>query len=370
MKRIHRIHIITALLAALAVLSGAGAYVRNRVYETDLTLWRDCAEKNEWRDMRTMVAYVGALKKKGEFGKAGEMLEKARQLEWDRGRFSMENIKFLVNQYVDYFPLRIQIVLHEFLLDLDPDDHRSYEFIASSYMLRGDMENARIAVSFMNRTFLHDAARAFMGDIYSYYGCYEKAEREYMKAVAKEARHPLWRVRLLQNSAGFRSIAEMKKLFDMHGKYLEPEHASVFTEFLYGNIPDDPVFLVPVAELAYKNGDYTRTGLCLDRLILETEKLPSEERADALLQAAGIYSNMKEYERVYSLLADADTADFPLDRQADIFLIMARICRELGKHSESGAWYEKTLEHIDDPDIQYIVRRKMGISRKAQDNGI
>ncbi|MFC1479325.1 tetratricopeptide repeat protein [Planctomycetota bacterium] len=353
----------------LILLSSAGTFIRNRVYKTGLTLWRDCAEKNNWHDMRTMVAYVGALKREGEYEKAAEMLEKARHLEWKKGRFSLENIKFLVSQYIDYYPIDMKIILHEFLLDLDPDDHRSFEFIASAYILKGDMENARIAISLLNRVFVYEGARALMGDIYSHYGSFAMAEREYLKAIGFEPNNPLWRLKLLQNGVRFKSSAEVAAILAENKRYLQSDDVSIFSGYISGGIPQYTNLLLSVAVLSYISGDYKRADQCLTRLIARSEKLPSEQHNIICIRAAGIYSEMKEYKRVYSILDSLDTGTFSEVQELDISLIMGRICRKLGKQKESLEWYDKALQYIDDPEIAYVVKRKKNLAQKDTSYG-
>ena len=356
MKRADRV--LALFLCAAVGIAAAGTFVRNRVYRNELTLWRDCAEKNNWQDMRTMVAYVGALKKEGRDAEASEILEQARKLDWNTARFSIENIKFLVNQYIDFFPIDIRIVLHEFLLDLDPDDHRSYEFIASAYMLKGDMENARITVSLLNRVFVYEEARALMGDIYSHYGCFSKAEREYMKAVTLEPNNPLWRLKLLQNAIQFRSRAEVSGMLVQYQQYLPAESVRIFGMYLQKGIPEQQDLLLPVAGLCYLGGEYARAEKCLNLLIAESGSLDTVEAAGFHIQAAGIFSDMREYARVYSILSNLEFEGLSDIRKVDVSLMMGRICGETGRYRESAEWYDRALEYIDDPEIIYVVKRK------------
>lgn len=355
--------ILLLTLSFLAIVSLLLTFVRNKIYRTDLILWEDCAKKNEWNDIRSMVGYAKALQDENNFEKAIKVLEKASEVDYSKYRFSKANLKFLIGRYAVVFPFKVARELNEFIFEIDSSDYQSLAYLAWSYFREGDIENARIAASLLNRSFLYPDARSIMGDIYSYYGCYEKAEREYLKAIELEPNNPRWGKKLIENAIRYHPSDKIENLLKEQSSYLSENTLEIYYDFLSGKTEGDLLELFNLALYYFQNGNFIQSVECINILLKQNAGTIATEH---LINISEMFAKLRDYDKAYDLLIAAKNKD---KDEFDILVILAGLCKKSGKLEESIQWYDRALEKTKNDRMIYILERKKKIVQRLIRNG-
>ncbi len=351
------------LLSVLSMLLITGTVKRNTVYYSELTLWKDCAEKNDFKDMRSLISYASWVMRKGDREKAWRLLQKGMTLKWEDRRFTMDNLKYLVQNVSMFVSREAVFELYQFIFEIDPRSDYALREIGNRYFSSGDVENARKAVSLAVRLFGKAESLAVIGDIYKFYGCYREAEDSYMLAFNREPNNSAWSDRIILNSLNFQDEAEFKNRLEMYGNKLSPKKRKLYNSLLNGVYDQAP--LITYASLFISMGRYAEAETCLDEF---TEKLGGGRNFPSrlLVKTVTLYRNLENFKKAEKLLA-AGLERYP--DNIDILMYTGYCFYEQGLWQQSLDAFNLVLKKsmATDEEFQYTLRRKIAAVRRMID---
>ncbi|MFC1581959.1 tetratricopeptide repeat protein [Planctomycetota bacterium] len=355
------------LLLLLVILSVIFSLIRNRVYQTGLTLWKDCAEKTEWQDLRSVVSYAThlAMQRTPESqAEASRVMARARLLEYKSGRYSLDAVKSLILNHLHMVAPEDRREIMQFVLEtIDPLDSKLLEMNALSYLLEGDLDNARAAASLLNRISPDPASKVVMGRVYNAHGCYQKAERDFFAAIAIERNVPRWHEVLLENSLCHSDPEESRELFRAHRQDLAPTVLKRFEDHWSDAAGESAGEKVQLARLDVLQWEYGAAGKALKRLAREATVLNSE----TLKAMLHMLMRIKDFETAESVLQRIEKAEPGA---------FANIMLRSEYHQAREEWdtcallFGQAADMVENEHVRYILKRKQGIAqREASHDG-
>ena len=174
----------TALVVAIALLLSGLTYARNSIWENDLTLWADIAQKAPAKQ-RAQMNYGIILSMKGRMAEAMVFLERAVRLDPDIAivHYSLGDALMKQNKYIEASRS------YSRALQLEPANNLARFNLAKSLASAGKHENAlfhyRLAAG--KDPFISHQIFYFMGNSLFQLGRYAEAVSAYQKALQLKA---------------------------------------------------------------------------------------------------------------------------------------------------------------------------------------